>query len=311
MEENSKKSKLKYLIKPVAFVTILLFCITGLSILFRTFLDAKSIRINGYQYEEENSLDLIAIGNSNIYSSFIPALMYDEFGYTSYNCGQSEQNLEESYKILKNMFKTQSPSVVFLETENMFVHKNDFLQSLSRDFYSIMNHDNWKAFGKVFTEKGRERLTLSKGYLHSSAVSAYYDEDNYMAKNNKKRVTMKPKYEKRLLDIVDLCKNHRAELILMKVPSVYTWSQKRSDFVENFAKKHDLKFIDFNTNYEESGLDLTTDTRDRGDHLNVFGAIKVTRFLGNYINTNCAITRKGCKDKQNWQKCVKQFRDSI
>lgn len=311
MEENAKKSTLKHIIRPLIFVAILLFCIMGLSVIFKTFLNSKSIRINGYQYEAENSLDILAIGNSNIYSSFIPALMYEEFGYTSYNSGQSEQNLEESYQILKNALKTQHPSVVFLEAEHLFVHKNTFLQEASRDLYAIVNHDSWKAFGKVFTEKGRKKLTETKGYVHSSAVSAYYGGDSYMAKNNKKHTHIKPKYEKCLNNIIDLCKNQNIQLILVKTPSVYTWSTSRSIYVQNFAQKHNLQFIDFNLNYDETGIDLTEDTRDRGDHLNVYGAMKFTRYLGNFIQSNCSITRKGGEDTADWQKCVNKFHNSI
>lgn len=307
MEENVKKFDIKYILRPVIFVAVLLFCVSMLSVLFHTVLDSKSIRINGYEYEVEDSLDIVAVGNSNLYSSFVPAIMYKEYGYTSYNCGQSEQNLQESYDILKRVFKKQHPSIVILETEHFFVHKNAVLQSMSNDFYSVMNHDNWKDFDKVFTKNGRKKLTLSKGYIRSEAVSAYMDGDAYMTKNNKMKIVMKKKYEKYLNKIVELCKKNGAELLLVKTPSVYTWSINRSRYVSEFADRNNLKFIDFNTNYAESGIDLKFDTRDRGNHLNNNGASKVTRFVGDFIDSNFTITRKNREDKNHWQKCVNNY----
>lgn len=43
------------------------------------------------------------------------------------------------------------------------------------------------------------------------------------------------------------------------------------------------RFLDLNTAHEQVAIDWNTDTRDKGDHLNYFGAQKATNVLGAYL----------------------------
>jgi hypothetical protein len=83
--------------------------------------------------------------------------------------------------------------------------------------------------------------------------------------------------------MVNLCKENNIELLLIEIPSADSWSKDLSDKVTEFANNHDVDFIDMNLNASEFGFDWTTDTSDGGDHLNVYGAEKVSEYLGNII----------------------------
>ena len=53
--------------------------------------------------------------------------------------------------------------------------------------------------------------------------------------------------------------------------------------MEEYAAANDLVYINFLELMEECGLDFTKDTYDGGLHLNLSGAEKATRWLGEYL----------------------------
>ena len=47
-------------------------------------IDANSIRLEGYYQEEKDSLDVVLLGASEVYTGFSSGLAYDKYGFTSY-----------------------------------------------------------------------------------------------------------------------------------------------------------------------------------------------------------------------------------
>ena len=76
------------------------------------------------------------------------------------------------------------------------------------------------------------------------------------------------------------------QLILYTVPSPVNWNYKRYNGIKDFAERNKLPFLDLNLKTEELGIDWATDTYDKGDHLNFFGAQKLTSYIGNYLSEN-------------------------
>ena len=59
---------------------------------------------------------------------------------------------------------------------------------------------------------------------------------------------------------------------------------------------------------DDIGIDWSKDTRDKGDHLNYYGAIKVTDWLGEYIEkSNLCPNHKGDENYNQWDKTLKSF----
>lgn len=56
--------------------------------------------------------------------------------------------------------------------------------------------------------------------------------------------------------------------------------------MQQYADEKGIAYLDLNEKVEELGLNWAEDTQDKGDHLNVYGAEKVTSYLGNYLEDN-------------------------
>ena len=111
-----------------------------------------------------------------------------------------------------------------------------------------------------------------------------------------------PEKTKKYMDkIIDVCKKENIELILVEIPSADSWSYAKSKELSKYAEEKQLKFLDLNLVLDEIGLDWKTDTADGGDHLNVYGAEKVTKYMGKYLTENYDIEDRRKDEKyKSW-----------
>ena len=69
-----------------------------------------------------------------------------------------------------------------------------------------------------------------------------------------------------------------------------------------------LHYIDLNLKAKELGIDWKKDSYDRGDHLNLFGAQKVTAYLGKYIDEKYDMTdHRGDSVYQDWDRLAEKY----
>ena len=91
--------------------------------------------------------------------------------------------------------------------------------------------------------------------------------------------------------IVAFCKENDLDLVLVKIPA-RGWGSNRHNAVQALAEKNDLPFLDYN--FPVSGQNLVGETylvdSPDGNHLNYFGATKVTHAIGDYLVKNCRVT---------------------
>ena len=79
--------------------------------------------------EPDNSIDVLAIGDSNVYSGIFPLIWWEQDGFTGYTWGQASQRIPETYEYLKQIYKHQKPSIVLIDGNNLFRDINRYRQS--------------------------------------------------------------------------------------------------------------------------------------------------------------------------------------
>ena len=91
--------------------------------------------------------------------------------------------------------------------------------------------------------------------------------------------------------IYNLCRANDIKLVLYSAPSMqYYQTRRRHDALTKLAEKYGIDYIDANFDEIAIGIDWSKDSYDGGKHLNLYGSRKMTRYLGEYLATHCALT---------------------
>lgn len=266
---------------------------------------------NGILSEPANTLDVLFLGDSESYSSFIPLKIWQDQGITSYVCGTPGQKLFYTMDFLKKAFENQNPKLVVLETNAMF-RKYSPLDSASnrlQNLFSVFRyHNRWK------TLKPKDlRLSVNynfvenaKGYVYNTAVSAA-DTKGYMAPSDLREPIPEGNVEQ-LKAMEAFCRERGARLIFVSVPSTVNWNQRRHNAVEALAEEMGVTYVDMNLLTREIPIDWNRDTSDKGDHLNFNGAAKVSAYLSTYLAEHGSFDdKRDWLNYQTWNDALAQF----
>lgn len=250
--------------------------------------------IYAIQREPEETIDILVLGDSLSYSSVSPMSLWNRHGFTAFVCGQPGQDMIESEELLRIALETQTPKVVILETNALFQDRlngrslNDTMETLLNYYLPLFRgHDVWKSLimKKEYAEIGFAKY---KGFTFRSDIKPY-EKGAYMKKTDKK-ATLPVKNKEQLQNIMEMCRDCGAQLILLGTPSPVNYNFSIHNAITEYADKQKLIYIDMNLITDEIGINWNTDTLDKGDHLNLSGAEKVTEYLGRYLSENYSLT---------------------
>lgn len=304
-----------------AFFLILILLLAGGSGIFRVIAQnsdevAERNRSGlGLQKEKEDTIDVIFVGDSESYTSIIPPQMWQEKGFTSYTCGQAGQRAQETYSMLKRVFKRQSPKVVVIETNLMYRYENlatEIKKTLSESanyYFPIFRyHDMWKKF--PFKNGNGEKLDF-KGHDIRTEINAYTGDAAYMKETEESEEIHR--YVKGYLDaVIKLCRENGAEVFFYSAPSPRNYNYKRHNAIQEYADENEVPYLDLNLKTEELGIDWSQDTLDQGDHLNLYGAQKVTKYIADVLAEQYELTdRRNDENYQEWNACAEAFQEQL
>ena len=264
---------------------------------------------NWYAHKDQDHRVLF-IGDCEVYESFSPVTLFNEFGATSYIRGSAQQLMWQSYYLLREALKTQSPRAVVLSICSI-----RYAEPQS-EAYNRMTLDGMRLGREKFEAVRASLLPEESELSYYVPLLRYHDRifelteedarymlrgpeltyNGYLMRTEQVPYTRLPSApvlkdasfgEKPVayLDrIVDLCREKGIELILIKSPCLYpAWYEEWDRWLEDYAERNGVEYINAIPRMEEMGIDLGTDTYDGGIHLNVYGAEKYTRWLGQHL----------------------------
>ena len=312
----------KIILKGIAFLLILFLMLLLLSKIFvpknntvQAGIPKNKIREYGVFAEPENTLDVIMIGDSEAYTSFIPLEAWHEYGYTSYVCGSPAQKMPAITSVLYDILKEQSPKLVMLEANTLYKEISisaPVTQIMNKVLPAIQYHNRWKKLTPedFWKDVDYTNVQKNKGFYLSQKIDSGKNK-KYMKKSNKREKIpeMNVFYVKLMKKYCD-AKN--IEFVLYSTPAAANWTTEKHNGVEKLAKTIDVEYIDMNLKSKEIGIDWEVDSRDKGDHLNITGSKKTTRYLAKYLDDykNLPDHRQD-ENYKAWNKYYKKYVKSI
>lgn len=289
-----ERKKMKH---PLSWRKLILFILVMCFALVLVSLPFYSMRSNGYQFiyvgkkdhmlklEKDNSLDAVFLGDSLCTAAFTPVELFGDYGISSFNCGTQGGWIGDTYIMLQKVLEKQKPSMVVLETGAVFNKMNIVKYTLSQILPVFHYHDYYQVADE------RTGNPMAKG-ANMTSLTAAYTGGTYSvpaALTGDVVATFNLQY---LDKIYQLCKANNIQLVFVSVPSVNDWSAERHDIISKFCTENDLTYVDYHEteNLTRINFDWTKDTRDGGSHVNVYGAKKITKDIGQVMREQYAFT---------------------
>lgn len=307
----------KNIIKLVSFVLILILLVFLLSTAMSELYLKKKPYVAGrlrcvieVMNEKPETLDLITLGDSEAYSSFDTMTVWSEAGIPSFLLAHSAQFIGETYSELKKALKTQTPKVVLVETHGLIAEGNlaENLGELVKDelktiFPIFVYHDKWK---ELLTGDDTDDPNFFKGFKIKTQAMPYQGDELLQNDGSKASVPSSSRFY--MERIMKLCSEKGITLMLFSAPSPVNYNASTHEALTAYASEIGVPYVDLNTVSDEIGIDWAKDSLDEGDHLNVNGAEKVTRYLINFIKDNKAMEdRSGDVSYADWNDLFKRY----
>ena len=323
-------------VKLLALICAVLICVgVGQKYIFVR-VDNDKVRMTGYYQEPENTIDVVLLGASDVYSDFSSPYVYKLFGFTSYpySIGASPGSLMISQ--IKEILSTQNPKLIVVEINGFLYENSDILYSETsmrryiehipfsnnklqtifsmtppkewiNYFFPITKyHDNIKNIDSIvksnkdIAEIQERGFSLLKGNITYTKTEINAFDKNI--KNDFSVADIEPNAEVCLIDFLDYCKNEKIDnIIFTRFPHIIGTEDsyerfKRGNEAEKIIKSYGFDFINLERNSDLIGLDYENDFYN-DDHLNIYGQQKFTKYLGNLLINDYGITKSSLSDE--------------
>ena len=340
-------------------------------------------------YEETTEHDVLFVGDCEVYENFDPMYLWKNYGITSYIRGNAQQLAWQSYYMLEDTLKYETPKVVIYNVqalgyatpqkeeynrmtldgmkwsktkydaikasmckdENMLdyvfpllryhqrcleLSKSDFTyfwnnKKVAHNGYymrvdvlpaseSDVADPTWLLGDSAENKDAKEPIEDPWNEINESGEDIEdpwsdidesgediedpwsnmegSDEDTCNS-NSDDRKEDEQKFGSYPMEYLDkmraLCQEKGIQLILIKAPSLAPeWYDSQNSQIVEYAQKHNLPYINFYELLDETGIDYETDTYDGGLHMNLDGARKLSKYLGNVL-----VSEYGIEDYRN------------
>lgn len=351
MQDSFQKKK-ELSVKPViskgffqtlAMAMILFLVLYGLNGLFLGRAGTQYI-LSG-QKDTETSYDVIFAGSSHMNNAVYPMILWEEYGFTSFNNAQSGEILPVSYYTCKEAIEKYHPKVLVLDVYMIYHSRRDgniswMHQSVDRlsatnripAILNLVPLKNWEEFLfplTLYHSRWKElseadfvgENSVSKGCAQNFTVAE--DIIGLTFESTPENVKVQPPEipVEYLNKIVDLCKQTDTELLLVALP--YFISDKLEathdlsndiayfNWVSDFSKEKQIPYINYFYLVDEIGFDWW-ECLYNYSHMNYWGGSIITQHIGEYLNTHYNLPdRRKDPDYQHWNIDLKIYQKQV
>lgn len=310
--------------KVLAFAALLAVILYSATNVFNSVLndDHPSHTAEGFYKTPENTIEVVALGQSIGQWAVAPWIWYDRYGIAGYNMSTTAQPVMASYYWMREVHRRnpQSLKTVVFDVFGLF---SDAEEGMYRVAFDLMHFSRVKlaflrqvaknnpeeAFSYLFplyryhghwSELESKDFQKRKFRPDTTRLGHFFVPTSFLERKPLDEVPLGPilpnpgeaaeKMNPKSLDFVKrmigYCERNGLNLVLVKLPLSW-WSSKHHKAVEDLARQYGLRFLDFNEPNEyrklqRAGFVFALDQWD-GVHASAFGAEKLSSAIGEYL----------------------------
>lgn len=334
--------KKKIIISVAAILLIVIFLAMLSPLLAPKYITNPEGRLTGEYYSQAEGNDVIFLGDCEAYETFVPAILWEEYGISSYVRGSAQQLIWQSYYILEETFKYEKPKAVVFNVYSM-KYGTPQNEAFNRMTFDTMRWSKTK-FNAILASMTEDESIVDyiiPLFRYHSRISELDGNDfkywfksppsvsdsGYLMQTDiapRPEQTEEPRelrdyeFSQTAFDYLDkikaLCEQNGSELILVKAPTNswnYYWYDEYEAQIEDYSEKNNLKYYNLIEKENEIGLDWSVDTYDEGFHLNVYGAEKTSRYFGKILVEECGIPNRNDDERlsEKWENNIKIYNE--
>lgn len=263
-----------------------------------------------------DTVDVVFTGSSHTYCGIAPATFWSQEGYSVFDMAISGQDKYSSYHSLKELLKTQSPEVVFVDLypftyEKHAVEGNEHRNMMAlptglnsveqlKDYYDISEkeertkivnyflrwpivHTRYRELGKYdYLKNPANDFIRGEGLMFVANPAEYFDPSAYVCE----AAELSDKNMQLIDRFIELSEKENFSLVFIVIP-YHSGDTDLSilDGAISYIEGKNVPVVDLNRGREVLNLDVNTDFIDN-DHLNGYGAEKLSSYLTAYLKEN-------------------------
>ena len=329
--------KLKHWIKIGVFCLIAVLIVLFASKLLSVANEKDDVGVYGFFLEPKDSLDVVMIGSSTLYSYFYSPLAYAQQGFTSYSLATSTMTAPIYRYAAEIAIEEQHPQLLVFETYNFCYDIQQDETSLRKfidalpdseirrraiadivpedlqdSFYNTFQkyHSSWTRLGELIqvmqdkADMNRKGYSITKNYATTPAI---YE---YVPRPGKYYISEPGLYYLEIL--LEYLKEADIENVLfVRFPETVVYEENEAyGQMISMIREAGFDFVNLEAAVDDIGLDMTTDFYN-STHLNIFGAEKFTSFFANYLMQRYNLkTDHTLEVEKEWLDCA-SYNDKI
>lgn len=281
---------------------------------------------------DDNRIDVVFMGSSHCYCGINPAILWEDEGIAAFDMSISGQDSANAIMALKELLKTQSPKVVYVDMYALYserggvegnIYRNTLPWKFSKDSVKYLSdyigkeermdyitrfpivHTRYRELGKNdFVAYEPNRYARGEGMNFNCTPVSFGDMDLTTEAEELSD------FNKAWLDeLRKLSEENGFELELIVIPTILSHEERViNNSAKAYADKNGMKFTDYCDLFEEIGLDEDVDFVDYY-HLSAFGAAKFTSYLEKKSLTEYSLPdHRGDQNYTQWDKDLERYK---
>ena len=303
-------------------------------------------RIYGFYQEPENTLDAVYV-SSSVYGDWIPTLAWERYGITVHPFANSSQPFDAMEYMIKEARKTQ-PDAVYIISINEIplatlrggrepyavgtIHwttdyvpfssnKVELIERLcdlgeysradrAEYYFPLLRyHSNWEdLWESCFTMP----LDGVKGDVIESVMYPVVDVSGSY-RNTTRRMELPAPLQESVESLLDYCDREGVKAMFVALPQARVDESIMAQWntISDMTASRGYPTLNMMQCLEDVGIDYTRDFHDLY-HLNIYGAIKCTEFLSEFLMGNFDVVKAHDEEvRRSWDEAAARYRGYV